>query len=137
MTGIKVKKVSWGVINRLALQLSHSIGIHLQEHPGSIKSIYGIPRGGLIPAVILSHLLELPLVTNYEEATTLVIDDIADSGETLSSIVNPTGVLYYKPKTSKKVPTFTGKRQLGDEWLIFPWESQGSKLIQGYKEDQL
>ena len=51
---------------------------------GKIRSVAGVPRGGLILAVLLSHQLGIPLVY-VEEATpsTLLVDDLADTGETL------------------------------------------------------
>ena len=39
-------------------------------------SVYGIPRGGLIPAVIISHKLKLPLVQTIGR-NTLVVDDMS------------------------------------------------------------
>lgn len=68
-----------------------------QEFDGDIKkisawargqnfdSVYGIPRGGLVTAVLLSHRLNLPLKLKIEELNgkTLIVDDISDSGKTL------------------------------------------------------
>ena len=48
----------------------------------TIDSVTGIARGGLIPAVMVSHKLDLPYV-DAVGPNTLVIDDIADSGVTL------------------------------------------------------
>src|SRR6056300_1093160 len=56
--------------------------------------ITGVPRGGLIPAVLMSHKFDIPYI-GLEAAKTLpgdlkkkilVIDDIADSGNTLAQI---------------------------------------------------
>lgn len=53
----------------------------------NFKSIYGIPRGGLVVAVVLSHRLDLPINTNAEEIDqkTLITDNISDSGGTLEN----------------------------------------------------
>ena len=49
-----------------------------------INSIYGIARGGLVLAVLLSHRLQLPIVEKDGiNLRTLIVDDISDSGETL------------------------------------------------------
>ena len=53
--------------------------------------IYGLARGGLVPAVMLSHRLKIPMVLNMEEVwrlkvknkAALIVDDISDTGETL------------------------------------------------------
>ena len=56
--------------------------------------ITGVPRGGLIPAVLMSHKFNIPFI-GLEAAKTLpgdlkkqilVVDDIADSGNTLAQI---------------------------------------------------
>ena len=64
------------------------------------KSIFGIPRGGLVLAVKLSHLLDIPLVLNREDITghTLIVDDIADSGGTLERLKAPSAVIARSPR---------------------------------------
>ena len=52
-----------------------------------LEFVSGIPRGGLIPSVMLSHRLDIPLVKGDIGPDTLVIDDICDSGETLDKLV--------------------------------------------------
>ena len=47
----------------------------------NIDSVMGIPRGGLIPAVMISHELGLPLELNPGK-NTLVVDDINETGYT-------------------------------------------------------
>ena len=44
--------------------------------------VYGIPRGGLILATLLSYKLDIPLLLNASKGC-LIVDDIADSGRTL------------------------------------------------------
>lgn len=50
------------------------------------ENIYGIPRGGLIVAVCMSHRLKLPLITSRSLITdkTIIMDDICDTGITLN-----------------------------------------------------
>ena len=54
----------------------------------NFKSVYGIPRGGLVVEVAISHRLGLPLKLKMEELDrdTLIVDDIADSGRTLENL---------------------------------------------------
>ena len=54
-------------------------------YPFKFKNIYGIPRGGLVLAVRLSHLLDLPIIIHKTKIgqNTLIVDDIADTGKTL------------------------------------------------------
>ena len=95
-----------------------------------IKSVTGIERGGLIPAVMISHKLNIPYVTKINKDT-LVVDDICDSGETLKNIVaGYTATLHYKP-TASYTPDFYAK-EVGPEWIIYPWERKDSEPVQDY-----
>ena len=98
----------------------------------NIDSVHGIARGGLIPAVLISHKLGLPYVQAVGP-NTLVVDDICDTGVTLEKGPGVyTAVLHYKPHTSCFQPTMWSEIHEGDEWLIYPWETKDSLLIQDY-----
>lgn len=73
---------------------------------GKIETIVGLTRGGLMPAVILSHMLNIPMVAvqysskdghgdnkNHQNVlpdldgkSILLVDDICDSGRTLREV---------------------------------------------------
>ena len=53
-------KISWWDVDDLVKELCDKI---IKDFP-NIDSICGIPRGGLIPAVLISHRLSLPYTTN-------------------------------------------------------------------------
>ena len=102
---------------------------------------------GLIPAVMLSHQLGIPMAKGDIGPDTLIVDDICDSGETLDKIVKKyqtlysypfnlkTAVLHYKPHTSCFEPTYVQSKPIKfyDDWIIYPWEKEDSKSIQDYK----
>ena len=60
----------------------------ITEELPNIDSVHGIARGGLIPAVLISHQLGLKY-TDLIYPNTLVVDDICDSGETLKNAPSP------------------------------------------------
>jgi len=121
--------LSWDDIEDLVNKLCTTI----QRVNPDIKSVTGIKRGGLIPAVMVSHRLNIPYVETIN-ASTLVIDDICDTGETLKGLVTgvPTAVLHYKPHTSVFTPSIFAEEHNGDEWIIYPWERRDSEAIQDY-----
>ena len=95
-----------------------------------IKNVFGIPRGGLIPAVSLSHLLGRPLISDAAKisSATLVVDDIVESGATLKRLMALTkgkkpliASLYYYPKASVRPDIYLRKKQ---KWVVFPWETE-------------
>ena len=87
-------------------------------------SIYCIPRGGYIPAVILSHILDLPIVQQLKVGTSLVVDDILDTGKTLSEFkYNDKVVLVAKPKGRIEQPHAFFDIEVPDNcWVTFWWE---------------
>ena len=125
--------VSWWDINDLVRDLAGKIPFEVPL----ADSIYGIPRGGLIPAVMLSHLTGLPLVQTIGE-NTLVVDDMTDSGVTMSKMPGQwTATLFHKPHTSTFTPNVYSKLHEGDEWLVFPWEKSSAPEIQDYLNGKL
>ncbi len=108
----------------------------------NIRHVSGIPRGGLIPAVLFSHrygfkFMELEQAKNLTTGARkqiLVFDDIADTGITLSELegYNFRTATLATREGSKITPTFTGEIITNDDWLVFPWEEKDSKTIQDY-----
>ena len=133
--------VSWDEIKVLVDSLCYKIKASNLE----FKNIYGLPRGGLIPSVMVSHWLDIPMAKGDIGPDTLIIDDICDSGETLDKFVRKhqtlysfpfnlkTAVLHYKPHTSCFAPTFHSEKWDKDVWLVYPWEKEDSETIQDYK----
>jgi hypoxanthine phosphoribosyltransferase len=121
--------LNWENVGSLVNKICATV---LKDFP-NIDSIHGIKRGGLIPSVIISHQLNLPW-THEIFPNTLVVDDICDSGETLTNYAGVyTAVLVYKPHTSTFKPNIYARVHSGDEWIIYPWESEKAKPIQDYK----
>jgi len=111
-----------------------------------LEFVAGIPRGGLIPAVIMSHAFGIKYIS-YSSAKqlpkelrskTIVIDDIADTGHTLKEAVDLgfiTATLSIRIG-SKTVPMYYGEHILDDRWLVFPWEKLDSVPVQDYLVNQ-
>lgn len=120
--------------------------------------LIGLSRGGLLPLGFLAGEKQLNLrnvatiaLSSYDGTkqgtitigmplhledykkfkSILIIDDLVDSGKTMSFIKTllerelteatiKTAVLFYKSKTSKIVPDYYVQET--DEWIVFPWE---------------
>ena len=85
----QVLKISWDGYMKLVDQLC--IRLTDLQKVDTVKVIRGIPRGGSILAVILSHRLGIPLqdLTNDHRQPILWVDDIVDTGATVSSYLIP------------------------------------------------
>ena len=112
----------------------------------NLEFVSGIPRGGLIPAVMMSHAFNIKYIS-YSSAKmlplelrekTLVIDDISDTGITLEEANDLKFILASLCIRSgtKTVPRFIGEIISDDRWLVFPWEKLGSIPMQDYLVDK-
>jgi|MDSZ01.2.fsa_nt_gb hypoxanthine phosphoribosyltransferase len=118
--------LSWDDITRDVQTLCEKIFI---DYP-NIDSVMGLPRGGMIPAVLISHELDLPFVL-HPGKNTLVVDDINDTGHTLSKAPGAYWAVLHNKPTSKFKDCIYAK-EVGDEWLVYPWENTKAKPMQDY-----
>jgi hypoxanthine phosphoribosyltransferase len=124
--------------------------------------IVGVSRGGWAPGRILSDLLENPHTANVKiefyvgiqktdrkpvvtqpisedivEKNVLVVDDVADTGESMKVALDHvrekgagkimTVTVYYKPHSCYKPDFFADSTS---NWIIFPWERlEATKLL--------
>jgi len=125
------KYLSWKDIEELVDTLAKKIIDELPE----IDSVTGIERGGLIPAVLLSHKLNLPYNVAIRP-NTLVVDDICDTGVTIQNSVGIyTATLYSKPSAIEQ-PTVYAEVLTSNDWIVFPWENDDADTIQDYLKNE-
>ena len=129
--------ISWEqyqyAIDRMVLYYKQSTRI------SECGAVYGLPRGGLPIAVSLSHKLDLPLLMNYydrkivTDKKILVVDDIADTGNTLKDFDNDHNLLFtihYHSQSVTKPDFWVWDKK--DKWIVYPWETEDSDTIQDY-----
>ena len=130
MLQLEGKKIlSWKDIESVIDKVVEKIE-NLEKKPWSL---YGVPRGGLIPATWISHktgikyyqINSAQISKMADLSHILIIDDICDSGKTVKEIREnypkvKVACLYYK-ETASETPDIYGKI-VGDDWLVFPWE---------------
>jgi len=125
----KKRFILWNEIAYLADHIASRIVLSGKVY----NSIYGIARGGLIPAVVLSHRLNMPIVdaTGINPGT-LIVDDICDSGETLlefkkgyqmiAKIEHLDVAVWYERTGTGYKANYVGEDISNNDWLVFPWE---------------
>jgi hypoxanthine phosphoribosyltransferase len=126
--------VTWEEVEELVDLLAQQI----TKSGHQIEYIFGLQRGGLIPAVLLSHKLGIPMTQDPSLPNTLIVDDICDSGETFHKLFLKYpkarfACLHFKPHTSYFNPDFSANKFFLDDWIVYPWERIDSKSIQDYK----
>jgi hypothetical protein len=156
---------SWDQIYKLLLDLANRI--YTEGFKPNI--IVGVSRGGWPPARVMSDLLENPKLANVtaefyvgvaetkgrpvitqpvsvpvRNEKVLVVDDVADTGESLRLVRAHLGeqgasevkiaTIYYKP-WSVVIPDYYEKETCS--WIIFPWERKEAvrKVVEKYKRE--
>ena len=132
--------------------LSHQLAKKIKQTENNFNVIVAIARGGLSVANLLSYILDLPVTTisvstytgmkkqntphieygaakEVEGCNVLLVDDVADSGETLSFCQNylkkhkvaslSLATLFYKPSSTVKPDFFVKQTK---DWVVFPYE---------------
>ncbi len=119
------------------------------KNSGTYNKIVAISRGGLLPAGIIAYELdirnchainiatyigdehrELDHLDNLDDvgeinSQTLIVDDLADSGQTFRLLRQEFPKtrfvsIYSKPAGLKEVDIYA--RELPDQWIVFPWD---------------
>jgi len=106
--------------------------------------IYGFARGGLVPGIYLSHMIGVPFVAVNKECefthdkldykNALIIDDINDTGNTLSEFSIKYGHLFDTVKYATLVNNTSSSFAVDysgydynkfdePDWVVFPWET--------------
>ena len=117
--------LSWTDLDDLVQILCKKI---TEELP-NIDSVHGIARGGLIPAVLISHQLGLKY-TSAIYSNTLVVDDICDSGATLKDSPGVyTATLHYKKSAIVEPTIYAELVEVEDNWIVYPWERHDSAPV--------
>ena len=102
--------------------------------PKTYKYVYGIPRGGLPIAVYIAHYHDIEIIRwldikdcMLDTSKVLIVDDIADTGNTLYLHVNihncDTAVLFIKPQ-SLFSPTYNVIDVDNEPYYLFPYEQK-------------
>lgn len=104
----------------------------LKEKNLTPKYVFGIPRGGMLPAYIIAKLFNATLVTDPDlglskrNESVLIIDDILDSGNTMNKYRQEdyTNKIIKAVLLSKQeeVPGCIIAEPTGPMWINFPWE---------------
>ncbi len=115
--------VSWGDVENFVDKFQS----YLNEKQIKPSGVYGIPRGGLIMATMISYRLNIPLLAAPCH-NCIIVDDIADSGRTLLHYTdNDTQfnkylitTMYYHQRSLVKPDFYLFEKT--NEWINFPWE---------------
>lgn len=148
---MKCLQYSWNDVLKLCDELARKI----KESSYKPDAIVAVARGGWIPARILCDHLEVkelysvkaehwgivatrtgearikqPLNVNLEGKNVLIVDDVADTGETIKLVLEHVktfspkevriAVIDYK-KTSDFVPDYYANYMEEWKWIVYPW----------------
>ena len=122
-----IRKLNWNdfaiAVSRLEYRLAHSGAAE------NATGIYGVPRGGLVLAVALSHRLNVPLILQPQDGM-IWVDDIVDTGHTVNQIQHMTVAKCCWVNRNKALLTdVSAYVMFDDDWVLFPWEQELNALV--------
>ena len=143
MKNQKYLKITWNAFHQDVKILAQKINV------AKYQKIYAISRGGLAPACVLAHQLNIRKietidVVGYQAESQLkeiqllseihsdgenciVIDDLIDSGRTINflrpKLPKALFVTVYAKPLRKELVDFYAVEIPADEWILFPWEN--------------
>lgn len=150
--------ITWTEFDSLCAELQNQIKVYESANAMQFDCIIGLLRGGAIPAVWLAHNLNLPLrmvglhtrekdgtmkyiaefyndikheLNNFVyEKNVLIVDDICDTGRTVSMLMDymkdlnckqcQFATLHRAPDSYYK-PSFYAA--VNSMWVVYPWEA--------------
>lgn len=116
------KPLSWNDI----ILYCHNISNFLKNK--NITGLIPIPRGGIIPAALISYELNIPIKNKIELNSDVIIDEIVDSGITLKKIKklypNNLFICLHVNKINFKLIKIKPDYfcDYVDKYVIYPWE---------------
>ena len=113
----KKKFITWDDVDRFIYQLIEYILNNKKKYTG----VYGVPRGGLVLAVILSYRMNIPLLTAPCPGC-LVIDEIAATGATLQNYNKRYDIAVMHYFKDSQINIIFCDQEITDEWTVYPWE---------------
>lgn len=115
--------VSWEQVDNFVDSLLNEV----EEKGLNFSGVYGIPRGGLVLATLISYRLNIPLLLAPAK-NCIIVDDIADSGRSLLHYTeNDTqfnkyyiATMFYCERSMVKPDFYQFNKE--DKWIVYPWE---------------
>ena len=121
----KIVKFTWAEFDEAVDSLARRI------HKEAYDQIYGVPRGGLVLAVALSHRLDIPLALSVpielkKRQRTLIVDEISDTGQTLRYLCGKDAIcaVIHLKELATWVPCTWVQMVEKNVWIEYPWEKQ-------------
>lgn len=118
--------LSWNDLENCISEMIHDLSYDSNGMEKKLPTgVYGLPRGGLVIATILSNRLNIPMLMAPCDGC-IVVDDLSDSGVTLKHYRDCGYTIFTwgaKPQTSVQ-PDWFYEMWGQNEWIVFPWESK-------------
>ena len=120
----------WNVTWNDVVTFVENVAKHYKD--ATISGVYGIPRGGIILASLLSYRLDVPMLLAPSK-NCIVIDDISDTGETLLHFDRNSSdngkkkgyhivTMFYKKGSLVKPEFYMFEKT--NSWIVYPWEDK-------------
>src|SRR4030042_1231395 len=117
---IEIFTISWSQLNAMVFALANNIRASGKYY----NTLFPVATGGYPVAILLSSVLKIPIVLDAHHPTSLIVDDLIDSGVTLKKFpFRDKAVLIVKNNRVSEV-NYYSTLTVTDEWIKFPWEHE-------------
>ena len=109
--------------NVIVEKLAHNLCMQIQGKMrmfNTLIKVYGVPRGGIPVAYLVSKMLLGTVVDDPHDAD-IIVDDLIDSGATMDKYKKMYPTKLFVALVDKRDPVYK------DKWIIFPWEINHNK----------
>ena len=127
--GVNFLQYTWDDFGEDRSKMARLIKGHEVETGIKFSRVYGVPRGGLVLAVCLSHDLDLEFLASpprVYDPHTIIVDEVAEKGTTLKPFVKMgfiTATIHYLPE-SMVIPNLWIREKEPKTWIVYCWEKQ-------------
>ena len=121
-------QISWKELEELASEIAENV----KASPIEPKFLYAVDQQSLVPAMLISRKLEIPITDNCKNSYTLFVSAVVREGKSLISAVDKANCFvtcsFVLKDGASFEPDFVGKKIGMGDWAVFPWSNEDEKF---------
>ena len=120
--------ISWKELEELAGKIAEDV----KASPIEPKHLFAVDQQSLVPAMLLSRKLEIPITDNCKNNYTLFVSAVVREGKSLISATDKANCFvtctFVLKDGASFVPDFVGQTIGMGDWAVFPWSKEDERF---------
>ena len=125
---MKCINISWKELEELASSISEDV----KASPIEPKYLFAVDQQSLVPAMLLSRKLGIPIIDNCKKSYTLFVCAVAREGKSVIAATDKANcfvtVAFVLKEGTSFVPDFVGQTIGMGDWAVFPWSKEDEQV---------